>query len=207
MAKSSRAWLNRHVNDPYVKRSVKEGYRSRAAYKLAEIDDKDKLLAPGRVVVDLGAAPGGWTQIALQRVGKQGVVVGIDLLPIEPPIPGALMLQADFASDEGLAALNAALAGRKVDMVLSDMAPNMSGIALADQFRQFELAELTLEFARQTLQPPGAMLVKVFQGYGFDEFVKACKQTFKTVTVRKPPASRAESAEMYLLAKGLREPG
>ncbi len=203
---SSKQWLRRHVNDPYVQRSRREGYRSRAAYKLLEIDEKDRLLAPGAVVVDLGAAPGGWTQVAARKAGDRGRVVAIDLLDM-PPVPGALFLQADFASDEGLARVEDALAGARADLVLSDMAPNLSGIAITDQARSMALAELARDFALAHLKPGGALLVKVFQGAGYEEFHRSLKAGFAKVAVRKPDASRDESAELYLLARGPRQQG
>jgi 23S rRNA (uridine2552-2'-O)-methyltransferase len=197
---SSRQWLRRHVSDPYVQRSKKEGYRSRAAYKLIEIDDRDRILAPGAVVVDLGAAPGGWTQVAVKRAGPRGRVIAIDLLEMEP-VAGAAFLQADFAAPEGLAAVEAALAGAQADVVLSDMAPNLSGIAITDQARSMALAELARDFALAHLKPGGAFLVKVFQGAGYDEFLRSLRGGFAKVVVRKPDASRGESAELYLLAR------
>lgn len=197
--KSSRQWLDRHVNDPFVQKAKREGWRSRAAFKLAEIDDRDRLLAPGAVVVDLGAAPGGWTQLAVKRVGARGKVVAIDLLPMEP-VPGATFLQADFSTDEGLARVEEALGGLAVDVVLSDMSPNLSGIAISDQARAYALAELARDFALERLKPGGAFLVKVFQGSGQEEFHRSLRQAFGKVAVRKPAASRGESAEQYLLA-------
>jgi 23S rRNA (uridine2552-2'-O)-methyltransferase len=198
---SSRQWLRRHVNDPYVQRSKKEGYRSRAAYKLLEIDERDHLLAAGTLVVDLGAAPGGWTQVAAKKVGPKGRVVAIDLLDM-PAVPGAVFIQADFASAAGLAQVEAALAGARVDLVLSDMAPNISGIAISDQARSMALAELARDFALAHLKPGGALLVKVFQGDGYDEFLRSLRAAFEKAVVRKPDASRGESAELYLLARG-----
>jgi 23S rRNA (uridine2552-2'-O)-methyltransferase len=200
---SSRQWLRRHVSDPYVQRSKKEGYRSRAAYKLAEIDDRDRFLAPGAVVVDLGAAPGGWTQVAVKRAGPRGRVVAVDLLEMEA-VAGASFIRADFAQPAGLAAVEAALAGEKADAVLSDMAPNLSGIAITDQARSMALAELARDFAQAHLKPAGAFLVKVFQGDGYDEFLRSLRASFVKVVVRKPGASREESAELYLLARGVR---
>jgi 23S rRNA (uridine2552-2'-O)-methyltransferase len=200
---SSKQWLRRHVNDPYVQRSKREGYRSRSAYKLTEIDERDKLLRPGQVVVDLGAAPGGWAQVVARRVGRNGKVVAIDLLEIEP-IAGVAAIQADFGSEQGLDAVRAALAGGKADLVLSDMAPNMSGIAVSDQARSMHLAEIARDFALLHLKPEGAFLVKIFQGAGYDEYLKSLRQAFRKVVVRKPAASRDESAEQYLLARGLR---
>jgi 23S rRNA (uridine2552-2'-O)-methyltransferase len=198
---SSRQWLKRHVNDPYVQRSKREGYRSRSAYKLIEIDGKDRLLVPGAVVVDLGSAPGGWTQVAAGKVGGRGRVVAIDLLEMAA-VPGAVFIQADFSADEGLAMVEAALAGAAPDLVLSDMAPNLSGIAISDQARSMALAELARDFALARLKPGGALLVKVFQGAGYDEFLRSLRQAFSKVVVRKPDASRGESAELYLLARG-----
>lgn len=200
---SSRQWLSRHVNDPYVQRSRKEGYRSRAAYKLIEIDDRDRILAPGAVVVDLGAAPGGWTQVSVKRAGPKGRVVAIDLLEMEP-VAGATFLRGDFAGPAGLAAVEAALAGARVDAVLSDMSPNISGIAITDQARSMALAELARDFAFAHLKPGGAFLVKLFQGAGYEEFHRSLRAAFAKVVVRKPDASRGESAELYLLARGVR---
>ena len=204
-SKSSKQWLKRHVNDPYVQRSKKEGWRSRSAFKLLEIDEKDRFLASGAVIVDLGSAPGGWTQVAVKKTGAGGKVVAIDLLAMEP-VPGATFLQGDFATGAGLAAVEAALAGMQVDVVLSDMAPNLSGIAISDQARSMALAELARDFARERLKPGGVFLVKVFQGVGHDEFLKSLRAAFDKVVVRKPDASRDESAEHYLLArqKGVR---
>jgi 23S rRNA (uridine2552-2'-O)-methyltransferase len=198
---SSRQWLRRHVNDPYVQRSKREGYRSRAAYKLIEIDERDRILAPGAVIVDLGAAPGGWTQVAVKKAGPKGRVVAIDLLAM-PAVPGATFIHADFAMAAGLAQVEAALEGKGADLVLSDMAPNISGIAISDQARSMALAELARDFALSRLKPGGALLVKVFQGAGYEEFHKSLRAGFEKVVVRKPDASRGESAELYLLARG-----
>lgn len=192
-----------HVNDPYVQLAKKEGWRSRAAFKLMEIDDKDRLLKPGEVVVDLGATPGGWSQVAAQRVGKSGMVFALDLLEMAP-IHGVHFIQGDFREDEILAQLETQLGGRQVGLVMSDMAPNMSGVPLVDQARIMHLAELGLEFSRQHLKPEGAFLVKVFQGSDFESFVKAMRATFSSVVVRKPDASRDRSAEIYLLGRTLR---
>ena len=202
-SKTSRQWLHRHVTDPYVRRSKREGYRSRSAYKLTEIDERDRLLKGGQVVVDLGAAPGGWSQVAAKRVGASGRVVAVDLLPVEP-IAGVTVIQADFGSKKGLASVQAALGDRPVDVVLSDMAPNLSGIAVSDQARSMELAEIARDFAFLHLQPEGALLVKIFQGAGYDEYLKSLRAAFRKVVVRKPEASRDESAEQYLLARGLK---
>ena len=202
-SKTSRQWLHRHVTDPYVQRSKREGYRSRAAYKLTEIDERDKLLKGGQVIVDLGAAPGGWSQVAAKRAGPSGKVVAIDLLPLEA-IAGVTILQADFGSKKGLEAVQAALGGGKADLVLSDMSPNLTGIAISDQARSMALAELARDFALLHLQPEGAFLVKIFQGAGYDEYLKSLREAFRKVVVRKPDASRDESAEQYLLARGLK---
>jgi 23S rRNA (uridine2552-2'-O)-methyltransferase len=200
---SSKQWLKRHVNDPYVQRSKREGYRSRSAYKLTEIDERDRLLAPGMTVVDLGAAPGGWSQVAAKRVGAAGKVVAIDLLPMEP-IDGVAFVQADFTAAKGLAAIEAALEGGKADVVLSDMAPNMSGIAVSDQARILGLAEAARDFALLHLKRQGGLLVKIFQGAGYDEYLLSLRRGFTKVAVRKPAASRGESAEQFLLARGLK---
>jgi 23S rRNA (uridine2552-2'-O)-methyltransferase len=198
---SSKQWLRRHVSDPYVQRSKREGYRSRSAYKLAEIDARDKLLKPGMAVVDLGAAPGGWAQVASKKVGARGIVVAIDLLAMEP-VAGVRFAQGDFSTSAGLKAVEEALAGRKADLVLSDMSPNLSGIAVSDQARAMALAELARDFALLHLQPEGSLLVKIFQGAGYDEYLRSLKRAFEKVVVRKPAASRGESAEQYLLARG-----
>lgn len=200
---SSRQWLRRHVNDPYVQRSKREGYRSRSAYKLAEIDERDRLLEPGQVVVDLGAAPGGWSQYAVKRLGKGGSLVAIDLLPMEP-ISGVTFIEGDFTTKKGLEQVRSALSGRQVDVVLSDMAPNLSGIAVSDQAKSMYLAELARDFAQLQLKRDGAFLVKVFQGAGYDDYLKSLRRAFQKVVVRKPDASRDESAEQYLLARGLK---
>ncbi len=201
---SSKRWLKRHVNDPYVQKSKREGYRSRSAYKLTEIDDRDKLFRPGSVVVDLGAAPGGWSQVLAKRMNGQGRIVAIDLLEMEP-VPGVTFIKGDFASRAGLEAVQAALDGRRADLVLSDMAPNMTGIAMTDQARQMELAEIARDFALLHLKLDGALLIKIFQGAGYDEYHLSLRRAFHKVMVRKPDASRGESAELYLLARGLKE--
>lgn len=195
--------MQEHVNDPYVQQAKKDGWRSRAAFKLLEIDAKDKLLKRGEVVVDLGATPGGWSQVAVQRVGESGLVLALDLLEMAP-IRGVHFIQGDFREDAVLAQLEEALGEREVGLVLSDMAPNMSGVAVMDQARVMHLAELGLEFSRAHLKPDGAFLVKVFQGRDYEAFVKAMRETFQNVVVRKPDASRDRSAEVYLLGRGLR---
>jgi len=197
---SSRAWLHEHVTDPYVHRAKAEGYRSRAAYKLMEIDHQDHLLRSGMTVVDLGAAPGSWCQVVARRVGPAGRVVALDLLAIEP-LTGVEFIQGDFREDEPLGRLNAILGDAGVDLVLSDMAPNMSGIAVSDQARTVHLAELALDFAAHHLKPGGDLLVKLFHGAGFEDVRRAMRAVFRTVAVRKPKASRERSSEVYLLGR------
>lgn len=201
--KTSKAWLHEHLNDPYVLRANAEGYRARAAYKLMEIDDRDRLFRRGAVVVDLGAAPGSWSQVAMQRCAPGGRVFALDLLPIET-LHGVDFLQGDFTEDAVLAELERRLDGARVDVVLSDMAPNLSGVATVDQARSILLCELALDFAVSHLAPGGHFLAKVFQGEGFMEFRKEIERRFASVQVRKPKASRDRSAEVYLLAGKLR---
>jgi len=202
--RTSKAWMREHVNDTYVQLARKEGWRSRAAFKLMEIDDKDKLLTRGEVVVDLGATPGGWSQVAAKRVGDGGgLVIALDLIEMEP-LHNVDFIQGDFREDDVLKQLEEKLANRKVGLVMSDMAPNMSGVPLVDQARIMYLAELGLEFSRVHLKPDGAFLVKVFQGTDYENFLRAMRETFKTVVVRKPDASRDRSAELYLLGRVLR---
>jgi 23S rRNA (uridine2552-2'-O)-methyltransferase len=201
--RTSNAWLREHVNDPYVQRARAEGYRSRASFKLMEIDDRDHLIRSGEVVVDLGATPGGWSQVAAKRMKGKGRVVALDLLEMEP-LHGVDFIQGDFREESVLTQLETMLAGEKVGLVLSDMAPNMSGVLLSDQARVMHLAELGLEFSRNWLKPDGAFLVKVFQGYGFEDFMREMRLVFKIVSTRKPDASRDRSAEIYLLGKGLK---
>jgi 23S rRNA (uridine2552-2'-O)-methyltransferase len=198
--KSGRAWMHEHVTDPYVKKAQQDGYRSRAAYKLLEIDQRDHLLKPGMTVVDLGAAPGSWSQVAVQKLKRQGRVLAIDLLPMAP-LPGVDSLEGDFTEPAGLDWLEDKLQGARVDLVLSDMAPNISGVGLRDQARQYELCELALDFAVRWLKPGGAFLVKVFQGVGFEDFVKQMRDAFEQVVIRKPEASRDRSSEVYLLGR------
>lgn len=193
--------MREHVNDPWVKRAQAEGWRSRAAFKLIQIDDKDKLLRPGLTVVDLGATPGGWSQVAAKRVGASGQVIALDLLPLEP-LRGVIFIQGDFREDVVEGKLKKILGLRSPDLVLSDMAPNISGVELSDQARSIHLCELALEFAGKHLKPGGAFLVKVFQGAGYTEFLAAMRGVFTTVVSRKPDASRGRSSEMYLLGKG-----
>ena len=199
-SKSSQTWLKRHVNDPYVHRAQALGYRSRAAFKLLEIEARDKLLARGQVVVDLGAAPGGWSQVAAEKVGPGGRVIALDVLEMAP-LPGVMFIQGDFTIAATLAALERELAGAAVDVVLSDMAPNLSGIAATDQARSLALCELAVAFALEHLKPGGALLMKGFQGAGFPELLAQMRREFVTVASRKPDASRDQSSEMYLRAR------
>lgn len=199
-SKSSRNWLDRHFTDNYVKQAQQLGYRSRAAFKLLEIQEKDNLIGPGLVVVDLGAAPGGWSQIASDLVGDEGMVFALDILPMDP-IAGVHVIEGDFREQEPFDKLLAMLDGRPVDLVISDMAPNISGVAAVDQPRSMYLCELALEFARQTLRPGGDFLVKVFQGEGFDDFFRLMRDSFGKVVTRKPQASRSKSREVYLLGR------
>ncbi|WP_435750600.1 RlmE family RNA methyltransferase [Thauera sp. AutoDN2] len=201
--KTSRAWVHDHLNDPWVQRAQAEGYRARAAYKLIEIDERDHLLRSGAVVVDLGAAPGSWCQVAVKRCGPKGKVFALDLLPMEA-VAGVDFLLGDFSEDAVLEELERRLEGARVDLVMSDMAPNLSGVATVDQARSIHLCELALDFAARHLKPGGQFVVKVFQGEGFMEFRRQMEAAFSSVQVRKPKASRDRSAEVYLLAKGLR---
>ncbi|WP_092991649.1 23S rRNA (uridine(2552)-2'-O)-methyltransferase RlmE [Thiohalomonas denitrificans] len=198
-SKSSKKWLNEHFEDEFVKRSQAEGFRSRAVYKLTEIDEKDRLLRPGITVIDLGAAPGGWSQVAADRVGAGGMVVALDVLPMDP-LPGVKVLLGDFREQEVLDHLLSVL-DRPADLVLSDMSPNISGMRTVDQPKAMYLAELTLELARQTLSAGGGMVVKVFQGEGFDAFLKEVRDSFQSVAIRKPKASRPRSREVYIVAR------
>ncbi len=199
-----KAWMHEHVTDPYVREAQRRGYRSRAAFKLQELAERDRLLRPGLTVVDLGAAPGSWLQVLRERLGPGGRIVAIDLLPMTP-VAGVEFVQGDFASDEGIAAVEQKLAGAPVDLVLSDLSPNLSGIESADQARSVHLAELALEFARTHLQPGGDLVIKVFQGTGLAEFQRLVAGHFTKVYLRKPKASRDRSREHYVVAKGLRE--
>ena len=198
--KTSKQWMMEHIHDVYVQRAKAEGYRSRAAYKLIEVAERDKLLKPGMVVVDLGATPGGWSQVAAAKVGERGRVIALDLLPMDA-LRNVTFLLGDFREDAVVKALEQELAGRPIDLVLSDMSPNISGIALSDQARAMYLAELALEFAVKHLKPGGGLLVKIFQGSGFQEFLRVMRSRFKRVVTRKPEASRGRSNEMYLLGK------
>ncbi|WP_251976063.1 23S rRNA (uridine(2552)-2'-O)-methyltransferase RlmE [Salinicola avicenniae] len=200
-SKSSAGWLKEHFDDRYVQQSWKDGYRSRASYKLIELDARDRLFHPGMAVIDLGAAPGGWSQIAADKVGGEGRVVASDLLEMDA-LAGVSFIQGDFTEESVLEAILAELDGRPVDLVMSDMAPNMSGMAAIDQPQAMYLVELALDLARQTLSPGGNFLAKVFQGEGFDDYLRDLRTSFRKVVTRKPEASRARSREVYLLAQG-----
>ncbi|MDY6815987.1 MAG: 23S rRNA (uridine(2552)-2'-O)-methyltransferase RlmE [Pseudomonadota bacterium] len=202
-SKSSDRWLKEHFDDVWVRKSQEEGYRSRASYKLVELDKKDKLFRPGQLVVDLGAAPGGWSQVAVERVGDKGVVIASDILPMDP-IPGVDFVQGDFTEDEVFERLLELLGDRQADVVISDMAPNMSGMAAVDIPRAMGLVELALDMARQVLRPGGMFVAKVFQGEGFDALLADMRDSFRTVVSRKPDSSRARSREVYLVGKGFR---
>ena len=211
--KVNKAWLNDHVNDPYVKLAQKEGYRARAAYKLKEIDEALGLIRPGQLVVDLGSAPGAWSQYVRRRLAPGGATVGaldgtilaLDILPMEP-IEGVLFLQGDFREPEVLQRLEAVVGGRQADVVVSDMAPNLSGIESADAARIAHLVELAVEFAQNHLKPGGALVVKVFHGSGYSQLVKLFKDTFRVVKPIKPKASRDKSSETFLVGIGLKQP-
>ncbi len=200
-SKSSRRWLREHFDDEYVRRAQQEGLRSRAVFKLLEIQEKDRILRPGMTVVDLGAAPGGWAEYAAKVVGRRGRVIALDLLEMEP-IPGVELIRGDFREEEVLRRLMEALGGRPVDLVMSDMAPNISGVKAVDQPRAMYLCELAAAFARDVLAPRGDLLMKAFQGEGFDDLVRALRADWSKVLFRKPKASRARSREVYLLARG-----
>ncbi len=200
-SKSSKGWLKEHFDDPYVKKSRAQGYRSRAVYKLLEVQERDHLLQPGMTVVDLGAAPGSWTEAAAERVEPGGKVIASDILPMDA-VAGAQFILGDFTEAAVYQQILTAIGGSGADLVISDMAPNLSGMKDIDQPRMLYLAELTLELARTALRPGGALLVKVFQGAGLDEYKRELRSSFSSVKVRKPRASRARSAELYLLAEG-----
>lgn len=200
---SSKAWLKEHREDPYVQRAQKEGYRSRACYKLLELQDKDRLFRPGMTVLDLGAAPGGWSQVAADLVGHKGRVVASDILPMDA-LAGVDFIQGDFTEEAVFAQILAALDGQPVDLVLSDMAPNMSGVNAVDQPRSMYLVELALDMAQRVLAPGGAFVTKVFQGEGFDDWFRDVRGSFARVVTRKPAASRPRSREVYVVARELR---
>ncbi len=204
LSKSSRAWMREHLDDPFVKKAQKEGYRARAAYKLLEIQEKYRLIKPGMVIVDLGAAPGSWSQIAAKLVGSNGIVVASDILTMDA-LPDVTFLQGDFREQDVFDKLLNILNGREVDLVISDMAPNTSGNRAVDQPRQIYLCELALDFAQKVLGTHGQMVVKVFQGTGFDEFRKQMVDSFDVLKTAKPAASRARSKEVFLIGQGRKE--
>ncbi len=201
--RTSKGWMQEHVNDEYVKRAQRDGYRARAAYKLIEIDDKDRLIKPGMVIVDLGSTPGSWSQVATQRLKGQGRIIALDLLEMQP-IPGVQFIQGDFREQAVLDQLEATLGESRVDLVIADMAPNISGISDVDQANAMYLTELALDFSYKWLKPGGNFLVKVFNGSGFEEIVVNMRQGFDKVATRKPKASRDRSSEVYLLGTGRR---
>ncbi len=202
-SKSSGRWLQEHFNDPYVKQAQQEGYRSRAIYKLKEIHERDRLFKPGMTVVDLGAAPGSWAQLVVNLVKPKGRVIGVDLLPVDP-LPGFEFIQGDFCEDSVLQALLDKINPAKIDWVISDMAPNMSGNESVDLPRAMYLCELALDFAHKVLQPGGGFLIKAFQGEGFDALLGQIKADFASVVIRKPKASRGRSREVFILARSLK---
>ncbi len=199
--RTSKAWMQEHLNDPYVKLAQKDGYRARAAYKLMEIDDKDKLIKPGMTIVDLGSAPGSWSQVAVQRLKGQGKVIALDILEMTP-VAGVTFLQGDFREDAVLKLLEQTLNNVQVDLVIADMAPNISGVKDVDQAGAAYLTELALDFSKEWLKPSGNFLVKVFIGAGFEEILQTMRQMFDKVVTRKPKASRDRSSEVYLLGIG-----
>ena len=200
-SKSSHRWLREHFDDEYVKKAQREGYRSRAVYKLDEIQQKDRLIKPGMAMVDLGAAPGSWSQYASGLLGSKGRVVAMDILPMEP-LPGVTFVQGDFREDDVLEQLLQALQGQEIDLVMSDIAPNISGMEAVDQPRSMYLAELAVDFSERVVRPGGELLIKVFQGEGFDELVRSLRSHYQKVAIRKPKASRPRSREVYALARG-----
>jgi len=203
-SKSSAGWLNEHFNDSYVQKAQELGYRSRAAFKLLEIQEKDKLIKPGMFVVDLGAAPGGWSQVARQFIGAEGKIVAADILPMDQ-LAQVDFIQGDFREQETLDSILNLLNNQSPDLVISDMAPNISGVKSSDQAKGIYLVELAIDLADQVLKPGGSLLMKVFQGQGFEGIIRDLRQKYHKVISRKPKASRARSAEIYLLAKGLKK--
>jgi 23S rRNA (uridine2552-2'-O)-methyltransferase len=201
--KSSGNWLREHVEDPYVKQAQRDGYRSRASYKLIQLNEKDKLIRPGMLIVDLGSAPGGWSQVAGRLVGDKGTVVATDILPMDP-VKNVDFIQGDFTEETVLNQILALLEGRKPDLILCDIAPNITGIDVADQASSMYLVELALDMTRQVLKPKGDFVVKVFQGAGSDAYLKELRTSFDKVLIRKPAASRARSREVYMVARGFK---
>jgi 23S rRNA (uridine2552-2'-O)-methyltransferase len=210
--KVNKNWLHGHINDPYVKLAQKEGFRARAAFKLQEIDEEEKLIRPGQVIVDLGCTPGSWTQYARRKLagkeggGIHGTIIGLDMLPMEP-VADVHFILGDFREQSVLDELEVAVSGRKLDLVLSDMAPNLTGIGATDAARVEDIVDLALDFACAHLKPSGCLLVKCFNGSGYSQIVEKFRQTFKTVSSKKPKASRDKSSEIFLLGRGLRNPG
>jgi 23S rRNA (uridine2552-2'-O)-methyltransferase len=202
-SKTSQNWLREHFNDPFVKMAQKDGYRSRASYKLLEIQEKDRILRPGNIVIDLGAAPGGWSQVTSRVLGDKGRLIASDILEMDS-IEDVTFIQGDFTEESVLAQILAAVNNQPVDLVISDMAPNMSGVRMADQARAMYLCELALDLAGQVLRPGGDFLIKIFQGEGFDQYHKQVRQMFEKVQMRKPLSSRDRSREQYMLARGFR---
>ncbi len=200
---SSKAWLKEHRDDQYVQRAQREGYRSRACYKLLELQEKDRLIRPGMKVLDLGSAPGGWSQVAVEQVGHHGRVIASDILPMDS-LAGVEFIQGDFTEDSVFEEILAAIGDDPVDLVISDIAPNMSGVNAVDQPRSMYLVELALDFAQRTLRPGGDFVAKVFQGEGFEELLRDARASFDKVLTRKPAASRPRSREVYLVARGLK---
>lgn len=202
-SKTSAEWLKEHVDDIYVQKAQQDGYRTRASYKLIELDEKDQLIKPGMVILDLGAAPGGWSQVVGRKLNGNGVIIASDILPMDP-IADVDFIQGDFTEQSVFDQIMAAVGGRPVDLVISDMAPNMSGMASIDQPGSMYLVELALDMARQVLKPNGQFVAKVFQGDGFDQYVKDVRESFSKVMIRKPKASRPRSREVYVVGKGFR---
>lgn len=202
-SKTSHRWLKEHFDDPYVRMAQKDGYRSRASYKLLEIQEKDRILRPGMTVVDLGAAPGGWSQVTSRLIGDRGCLIASDILPMDS-IPDVTFIQGDFTDDGVFAQILKAIGEQPVDLVISDMAPNMSGVRAADQPRAMYLCELALDLAGRVLRPGGDFLIKIFQGEGFDQYLRQVRESFDRVQMRKPLSSRDRSREQYLLARGFR---
>jgi 23S rRNA (uridine2552-2'-O)-methyltransferase len=202
-SKSSADWLREHVDDIYVHKAQQDGYRTRASYKLIELDEKDQLIKPGMTVIDLGSAPGGWSQVVARKLDGSGVMIASDILPMDP-IADVNFIQGDFTEESVFEELMGIVNGRPVDLVISDMAPNMSGVASIDQPGSMYLVELALDMARQVLKPNGQFVAKVFQGEGFDEYIRDVRESFSKVLIRKPKASRARSREVYVVGKGFR---